>query len=724
MADVNIGAKITVDTGEGAKSIAEMQTNIKGLSTEMKNAKVGSDEYKEASDKLAQAQKELNESTKAKTTTFEDLKTQLAGTVPALEGAAGGVAGLGKQLWALAANPIVLIVVGIVAALKFHYDAFTYSVAGGKQMAQMFAGLKASIDVIIDRIMKAGQGIIKFFSGDWKGASKDMKEAFTGIGASVGAAYDVVKKATAALQELDKAQREASVARAAQNAAIIKSKELLNDETASIKDRTAALKLVSAIERKIGEEDIEFAKQRLEHSKKQWGQTEEGLKKHAQELADLRIDISNKEAETARHELQLQRQTRTLGKQEKAEAKAEEDAVKAKKKEERDALVEYTNKLLKLQQENELAILRDGYEKESQIAKNKYAEEKRALELSLADKKITREQFNKLSQATSENYRLTQESIDDKHKKDEKTKEESFEKELLAITSKTKLDGITDVRIKEKIAIEESYQIKREQVLANEKLTANQRSILLAALAEEAAQQQKQLAAKFDAEDKTKGIKAQKDNLKAEYDLKVAMKLKTYQLELEYYNKTRALDREDLINKKASAKELEAFDIQTSAGKIALDNAESDEKIKNAQTVANTLTSLSSLVGQQTALGKGLAVAASIINTYQGATKALAQGGIFGAVGAAGIIATGLSSVNKIVSTNIPGQSSTSGVSGTSLTAPTTAPLTPQSATTALNQSSINAIGNAATGRNYVLDSDIRNNQERFARLSRAARLG
>ena len=295
---------------------------------------------------------------------------------------------------------------------------------------------------------------------------------------------------------------------------------------------------------------------------------------------------------------------------------------------------------------------------------------------------------------------------------------------MLAITSKTKLDGITDVRIKEKIAIEESYQIKREQVLANEKLTANQRSILLAALAEEAAQQQKQLAAKFDAEDKTKGIKAQKDNLKAEYDLKVAMKLKTYQLELEYYNKTRALDREDLINKKASAKELEAFDIQTSAGKIALDNAESDEKIKNAQTVANTLTSLSSLVGQQTALGKGLAVAASIINTYQGATKALAQGGIFGAVGAAGIIATGLSSVNKIVSTNIPGQSSTSGVSGTSLTAPTTAPLTPQSATTALNQSSINAIGNAATGRNYVLDSDIRNNQERFARLSRAARLG
>jgi hypothetical protein len=46
---------------------------------------------------------------------------------------------------------------------------------------------------------------------------------------------------------------------------------------------------------------------------------------------------------------------------------------------------------------------------------------------------------------------------------------------------------------------------------------------------------------------------------------------------------------------------------------------------------------------------------------------------------------------------------------------------------TSLNAASIQGIGNAAAGgvgRAYVLDSDIRNSDERQVRLQRAARLG
>jgi len=43
-----------------------------------------------------------------------------------------------------------------------------------------------------------------------------------------------------------------------------------------------------------------------------------------------------------------------------------------------------------------------------------------------------------------------------------------------------------------------------------------------------------------------------------------------------------------------------------------------------------------------------------VIDTYAGATKALAQGGIFGAIAAAGVIAAGLANVKKIVSTKLP----------------------------------------------------------------------
>ena len=64
---------------------------------------------------------------------------------------------------------------------------------------------------------------------------------------------------------------------------------------------------------------------------------------------------------------------------------------------------------------------------------------------------------------------------------------------------------------------------------------------------------------------------------------------------------------------------------------------------------------MASLVGEESKAGKALAVGQALINTYQGATKALAQGGIFGAIGAAGVVAAGMSSVKKIISTKLPG---------------------------------------------------------------------
>ena len=51
---------------------------------------------------------------------------------------------------------------------------------------------------------------------------------------------------------------------------------------------------------------------------------------------------------------------------------------------------------------------------------------------------------------------------------------------------------------------------------------------------------------------------------------------------------------------------------------------------------------------------KALAIAQAVINTAQGATKALAQGGIAGPVAAAGVIATGLATVRSIYATEVP----------------------------------------------------------------------
>jgi hypothetical protein len=66
------------------------------------------------------------------------------------------------------------------------------------------------------------------------------------------------------------------------------------------------------------------------------------------------------------------------------------------------------------------------------------------------------------------------------------------------------------------------------------------------------------------------------------------------------------------------------------------------------------LAGVQALVGADSKFGKALAVSQAIISTYQGANKALAQGGIFGGIAAAGVIASGLANVRSILATETP----------------------------------------------------------------------
>ena len=66
------------------------------------------------------------------------------------------------------------------------------------------------------------------------------------------------------------------------------------------------------------------------------------------------------------------------------------------------------------------------------------------------------------------------------------------------------------------------------------------------------------------------------------------------------------------------------------------------------QIIGGALTGITALVGAETKTGKGIAVAQATMDTYAGATKALAQGGIFGTIAAVGIIAQGLANVRNI----------------------------------------------------------------------------
>jgi hypothetical protein len=155
-----------------------------------------------------------------------------------------------------------------------------------------------------------------------------------------------------------------------------------------------------------------------------------------------------------------------------------------------------------------------------------------------------------------------------------------------------------------------------------------------------------------------------------------------------------------------------------------------EEDAQQKALAMSTLDTIGGMVDKNSVAGKAVAIAQAIMNTYEGASKAIGQGGIFGPIAAAATIAAGLLNVKKIIATKIPsmkGGGEASGGASTPSLPTASAPVVPMNTGIQLNAQSIQGIGNAAAGgvnRAYVLDSDIINSGERQQRLQRAARLG
>lgn len=139
-------------------------------------------------------------------------------------------------------------------------------------------------------------------------------------------------------------------------------------------------------------------------------------------------------------------------------------------------------------------------------------------------------------------------------------------------------------------------------------------------------------------------------------------------------DKQLALEKE-IINQDYQ-NEITGIEREHAEARMEIAQAEADAKIATQLKVAEALMALSRLAGEQTMFGKALGVASATIDTYVGANKALAQGGIFGIASAVGIIATGLANVRQILTTSIPSTDggSIGGSASPSRRAPTTAP--------------------------------------------------
>lgn len=738
MADSNqvIGATVQVDSSsvkEASKSTAELKANIKDLQKQFDAQKVGSAEQVEAYKKLKTAQDDLAQSTKNVAEAaesggvhFGELREKISGMGGPLGEASEGVGKLNLSFKALLANPVVLVITAIVGALALLYKAFTNTFEGAEKVEQIFAGIKAAAQALLDNLGHVASAIAKVFSFDFSGAVAEIKQ----VGDAVANAYNAMADLTKKAQDLHKEQLANDLEQAQRQKQLAVLRSQAQDEDVPVAKRKAALKELLAASEDNATKDVDLAKRTTANKLAQLTLEADGEKKNQDEINKLKIDQVHVETDAANEVRAIRRSLTQATKQELAEQKEARDKAAAEAKARRQELVDFINRLSKIQQENELSTIKDTYEKEQKQIQIQIDDQKRQTQVDLQAKKITADQAQQLDAALEQQRLVKLDALRLKHNQEVADKEAAFQKDLQGILGKVRADGAANARDKEKAELQATYQQRLADASKNYKDNADHLHQIQVALAEQYHADNLALEEKFRKEDADKRFKAEEARLKGIADNQKAT----------YSSRVKALDDEQALIQKAFNDQViteaeyntKVNDLAKARIQIRQQEQQAHEKVANA--IGQTFGNLATLVGKQTALGKAFAIAQATIDTYSSAVKAynaMAEipvvGPALGAIAAAAAIAAGLSNVKKILAVDVSGNTtSTPSASGTPA-APVTAaaaPVAPVQSSTVFNTQAAQVAADPTVSRAYVVEADVANAAERNVRLNRAARLG
>ena len=151
----------------------------------------------------------------------------------------------------------------IVVALGSLVAYLTKTQEGSEKLSRVMAQIGAVVDVVIDRVSKLGGALVKLFTGDFKGAWQDTKDAFTGIGDEMSREVKLAGELKDAMIDIEKREAMLTMKIAANRAEVKRLKLASDDTTKSIKERIASAQKATAIEQEQLKEQIELQKQRL-----------------------------------------------------------------------------------------------------------------------------------------------------------------------------------------------------------------------------------------------------------------------------------------------------------------------------------------------------------------------------------------------------------------------------------------------------------------------------
>lgn len=257
---------------------------------------------------------------------------ELQGQMTALPGPLGkaqaGVKALSAAFKALLANPIVLLIAGIVLALTSLFKAFTKTQEGANKMNDAMEGLKAIVDVLVERMAMLFKALVKIFKGDFKGGFDEMRESVKGVGAEMKAAAQDAIALEIAIRDLYNAETDLLTVNAERRRQLAEQLLITRDLTLAVDERREAVIRASAIENEMLADNIKMQQQRLDNITQEMintpvlQRTDEQRRKIAEEAAKL----SDLQTKSLRVQKKLKTELNTLDMEAERNAKAITDA--------------------------------------------------------------------------------------------------------------------------------------------------------------------------------------------------------------------------------------------------------------------------------------------------------------------------------------------------------------------------------------------------------------
>ena len=173
---------------------------------------------------------------------------------------------------------------------------FSKSKEGSEKLDAIMAGLGATVDVLTDRIIGFGKGVIAFFKGDFSEGIAAIKNSVSGIGDEIadeaGRAFALTEK----LQDLADAERDMAVARAENLLAVKRLDAVVDDVTNKEQVRIDAAQKAQDLLNENAEAEMSLLKDKLA-TLQELNSLGDSSAEDLQKEADLLVQIASADAQ-------------------------------------------------------------------------------------------------------------------------------------------------------------------------------------------------------------------------------------------------------------------------------------------------------------------------------------------------------------------------------------------------------------------------------------------